>query len=439
MTKHRSEVASGLSRKEFLSISTVATSALVAAPAMAAADRSAARLSTVEQAHRQHLSSPQVDILDRIGLKLIYGERRGARIRDAISGRWFWDCHRLGSTYNVGHSHPAVIAALRDGLRDLEIGNFMTLAEQRTRLAARLAATTDNRLPGIIYTASGAEANEAAMKAARVFTGRRAFVAFEGGYHGDTLSTLAVGGDNQKRRLYGLGDFPVTFVTFNDIDAFRKAVTDSTAALIGEPTVAQLGFPEPASGFWEMAAEHCRSVGAQIILDEVQTGGGATGTFWHYEQLGFVPDILVTGKWPSGGYFPNSFALLRSDIHEAVTRDVFMPHPSTFGGSELGCLVSNRVLDILDRPAVLARVRTLSARFARGFADAPFSLNRNGLCMALIDRRLINFESVRLLAEQGVLTVPALHHPHAVEFRPVLTISDGEADQIISAVRAALG
>jgi acetylornithine/succinyldiaminopimelate/putrescine aminotransferase len=328
---------------------------------------------------------------------------------------------------------------MRRALDDLDIGNFMLLASARTELAEKLARMTDGALPAVVFTASGAEANEAAMKAARVASGRRKFVCFEGAYHGDTLATLAVGGDQQKKELYGLDGREIVTIPFNDLPAARAAISTDTAALIAEPTVTQLGFPEPATGYWAAVAEHCRSVGAYIILDEVQTGGGATGTFWHYQQLGFVPDMLVNGKWTSGGYFPNSFMMMRADIHRAFTNDVFMPHPSTFGGSELGCLVTSAAIDVLKDPALLRNVARLSQQFADGFEGAPFRLNRNGLCMALIDDRRDNFASVRLLSEAGIITIPALHDRHAVEFRPILTLTETEAADIIRKVRQALG
>jgi putrescine aminotransferase len=436
----------GINRNQFLKLSGAAAGGMVGslgivgAPEAAAAPRRrrVAPIADIERDHRARLGSPQVDVLEMAGLKLVYGERQGGRVRDAHSGRWYWDCHRLGSTYNVGHRHPRVLAALRSAVDQLDLGNFMVLSGERTRTAAKLATTTNDSLPCTVFTVSGAEANEVAMKAARVFTGRRRFVCFDGGYHGDTMMTLAVGGDDQKIAAYALRSTDIIRIPFNDLAAARAVIDSTVAAVIGEPTVAQLGFPEPIDGYWAGIAELCASVGALTILDEVQTGGGATGTFWHYQQLGFTPDILVSGKWPSGGYFPNSFALMRADVHEAQTRGVFMPHPSTFGGSDIGSVVTSTVIDVLVEPVLLARVRALSARFAAGFAGATFTVNRNGMCMALIDTRRSNFASVRLLAEQGVITVPALHHPHAVEFRPVLTIGDDEADAIIAAVLRAL-
>ncbi len=393
---------------------------------------------SIEQLHSTHLSAYQLRMLSFSGLNIVNGKREGARIQDAYTDKWYWDCHRLGSTYSVGHRNKRVIAALRSAIEEIEIGNLMFLSQYRAVTASKLAATTDGALPGVVFTATGSEANEAAIKAARRFTQRKQIVCFEGAYHGATLMTMAVSGDDKRIDLYGLDEFDTIRIPFNDLERAKAAITSNTAALIAEPTVSQLGFVEPQEGYWAALSAHCEAVGALIILDEVQTGGGATGSFWHYQQLNFTPDILVSGKWPSGGYFPNAFALMRKEIHDEYTKDVLLPHPTTFGGSELGCLVTSEVIDILSDPELLQRVQSLSERFADGFSSLPISLNRNGLCMAIIDDRRSSLETMRLLLKAGVLVVPATHNPNAVEFRPILTISDTEADEIIQAVVAAL-
>lgn len=393
---------------------------------------------SVEQLHSTHLSAHQLRMLSFSGLDIVNGKRDGARIQDAYTNKWYWDCHRLGSTYSVGHRNKRVIAALRSALEEIEIGNLMFLSQYRAVTASKLAATTDGTLPGVVFTATGSEANEAAIKAARRFTKRKQLVCFEGAYHGATLMTMAVSGDDQRLGLYDIDEFDTIRIPFNDLERAKSAITSNTAALIAEPTVAQLGFVEPQKGYWAELSAHCESVGALIILDEVQTGGGATGSFWHYQQLDFTPDILVTGKWPSGGIFPNAFALMRKEVHEDYTSGVILPHPTTFGGSELGCVVTSEVIDILSDPDLLQRVQALSKRFADGFSNLPVSLNRNGLCMAIIDDRRPSLDTMRLLLKAGVLVVPATHNPNAIEFRPVLTITDEEADEIIRAVQLAL-
>jgi len=394
-------------------------------------------LSAIEANQIEHLSAAQLQTISRAGLRLVYGDRAGCRVQDAFSGRWYWDCHRMGTTYNVGHRHPKVMEALRQGLEAIEIGNFMILSEYRALAAEKLVATTGGALPGVVFTVSASEANECAIKAARGFTNRTRIIAFEGAYHGDTIMALATGGDHHKRALYKLEDFEVDHIPFGDIEALEAALTENTAALIAEPLIAQLGFPAPPAGYWKQARRLCTDNGALIIFDEVQTGGGATGTFWGYEQFGMIPDILVSGKWPSGGFFPNSFALFRKDVHDWLTEGVFMPHPTTFGGSELGCLITSVVIDILSDPALLANVRKTSDYFRARFSDTPFKARGMGLCLALVDERRSNFENVRRLAGEGVISIPAFHDPQAVEFRPPLVVSMEEAAIVADAVEAA--
>ncbi|MEM7727776.1 MAG: aminotransferase class III-fold pyridoxal phosphate-dependent enzyme [Pseudomonadota bacterium] len=382
--------------------------------------------------HREHFSEDQLTFIARLGVNLLYGERKGARVYDRAGDRWLYDCHRMGSTYSLGHRHPEVVATLRDGLDHLDLGNWLLMSEYRQEAAHKLIATTNGDFAGIVYTASGSEANESAMKAARDFTGRSRTVYFEGAYHGDTLMTLAVGGDEARKRRYRMESANCHGVPFNDIESLKRAVTPDTACLIAEPAISQAGFTLPDPGFWPRVAAHCRAMGAVLILDEVQTGGSATGDFWYYQSLGFVPDILVSGKWPSGGIFPNSFALFREDIHKHYTKDVFHPHPTTFGGSDLGCLVTSKVIDLLSDPDLQARVRRHSEAILSALAPLDITVNAAGLCMGLHDARASSLDRVAQLAEVGILTVPALHDPNIVEFRPMLTLSEAELDAIIA-------
>ncbi|WP_395345009.1 aminotransferase class III-fold pyridoxal phosphate-dependent enzyme [Ningiella sp. W23] len=434
----------GLSRKAFLKVMSLSALSLALPVSAEVTKQTGIKESitlpfdSLQDLHKQHLSSTQLSFLDQLGLNIVWGDRKGIKVQDHYSKKWFFDCHRLGTTYNLGHRHPVVLETLLNGLKNLELGNFFLLSEHRAKAAKNLAETTDNKLPGVVFTTTGAEANECAIKTAFGYTNRKKIVCFDGGYHGDTVMTLAAGGDDEKIKRYGLENFNCTRVPFNDVDAAMEAIDKETAALIAEPTVAQLGFPPPKPGYWKAISQHCKDVNALIILDEVQTGGGATGTFWHYQSLGFVPDILVSGKWPSGGYFPNSFALFKRALYDWLAQGTFIPHPTTFGGSELGSLVTNTVTTLLSSKSLLNNVKERSKQFQLALSGHPFHLNINGLCIGIVDTRRSNFESVKRLAEYGVLTVPAIHSKHAVELRPPLIITEAEVVTISERVIAAL-
>jgi putrescine aminotransferase len=389
------------------------------------------------EAFTRHVNPGKVAFYSELGLDLIVGERQGVRFTDAYSGRSYLNCHSNGGVFNLGHRNPRLIAALRSALDDLDIGNHHLVSGWRAKLAERLAETTEGRLPGVVFGVGGGEAVDLALKLARGHTGRSRIVSISGGYHGHTGLAVATG-DAQYRDPFGpnLPDF--VQVPFNDLEALEREV-DGAAAVILESIPATLGFPLPQPGYLRGAGELCRSAGALLVLDEVQTGLGRTGTFWYHQQEDVEPDMVITGKGLSGGIYPIAATLMTAELHSFFADRPFV-HLSTFGGAELGCAVALEVLEITAEPAFLARVRELGERFESGFAGAPFELRRRGLTMGFrFPRPEGGFEAMRALIGAGLFAVAANHDPAALQFKPPLVTSDEEADEMIAVVRRVLG
>ena len=390
-----------------------------------------------EAAYGAYVSRGHVQNLAPQSINVHYGIRQGARVQDAYTGRWYWDCHRVGSTFNLGHHHPQVVAALRSALDEVDAGCFAQLSGYRAKVAEQLVESTDGKLCGVTFGVGGTCANEIAIHAARRHTRRRGLVAVATtSYHGSSDLALSISGISGAHRAHYLVDSSnTTWVPFNDLDAMRKAITRDTAAVVMEPTPAQAGFPIPDPGYLEEVKRLCESTGSLLILDEVQTGLGGTGKVWAYQHHDFVPDILTTGKGFGGGMYPISAAVMEASVWHSYTDEQFVPHESTYAGSELGCVVASKVLDITTDPAFLARVNEIASRFARGFANAPFQLNQLGLCMGLHTDDPMR--SASRLAEAGVMVLPSFDAP-VVPFRPVLTLEDAEVDDIVERVLGAM-
>jgi putrescine aminotransferase len=402
------------------------------------ASRSYPSLADVEKAFAQRVNRGKVDAFARLGLHLVMGEREGARFRDEYSGRWYWNCHCNGGVFNLGHRHPQVIEAVRRALDHVDIGNHHFVSPHRAHLAEQLAATTGDTLPAAVFGVSGGEAVDLALKLARGHTGRTRIVSVHGAFHGCTGLAVSAG-ELQYREPFAI-DLPgFVHVPFNDVAAMDAAVGDDTAAVILESIPATLGFPPPEPGYLAAVEQLCRDRGALLLLDEVQTGLGRTGTVWYYEQEGVSPDMLVTGKGLSGGIVPITATLVSADLHAFFDEHPFA-HISTFGGSEIGCVAASAVLDVVTEPAFLARVRELGERFEAGFAGAPFGLRRRGLTMGLVfsDPNGGMYATAALL-EHGVWALFANHDPSVLQFKPPLTVTDAEADEIVATVRRALG
>ncbi len=389
-------------------------------------------------AFASHVNAGKVTAFQALGLDLVMGERSGPRFRDAFDGRWLYNCHCNGGVFNLGHRHPGVIAAVRDALDHLDIGNHHLVSGWRAVLAERLALSTGGLLPGVVFGVAGGEAIDLGIKVARAHTGRSGVVSAIGGYHGHTGLAMAAG-DPEYRDPFGPNLPGFVQVPFDDLAALERAVDDTTAAVILESIPATLGMPIPSAGYLAAVQQLCRDRGACFVLDEVQTGLGRTGTMWYFQQEGLEPDLMVIGKGLSGGVYPITATLMTAEIHAFFEAHPFV-HISTFGGSELGCVAALAVLDIIESPGFLDRVLELGERFEAGLAGLDLELRRRGMFMGL---KLAHDGDALLAARDliatGVFAVFANNDTSVLQLLPPLIITDDEADEIIAIVRAALG
>lgn len=393
---------------------------------------------TTESAFASHVNAGKVEAYRALGLELVMGEREGIRFQDAYDGRWYVNCHCNGGVFNLGHRHPAVVAAVRDALDSLDVGNHHLVSGWRARLAERLAATTDGALPGVVFGVGGGEAVDLAIKLARGVTGRSEVVSVIGGYHGHTGLALAAG-DPSYRDPFGPNPPGFVQVPFDDLDAMAGAVGDRTALVLVEPIPATLGMPIPRPGYLAGLRRLCEDRGALLCFDEVQTGLGRTGTMWFHQQEGVVPDLLVTGKGLSGGVYPITATLMTERLHSFFDEHPFV-HVSTFGGAELGCVAALATLDVVESPGFLDRVADLGGRFERGFAGLPVELRRRGLFMGVaFGDPAGGMAATREVVGAGVFAIFANNDPSVLQFLPPLVMSDEEADDLIATMRTVLG
>ncbi len=395
------------------------------------------RAATTE-AFAAHVNRGKAKALEAIGVDIVIGERSGPRFQDAYDGRWYWNCHCNGGVFNLGHRHPGVVGALREALDHLDVGNHHLISGRRARLAERLAGSTGNLLPYAIFTPSGSEAIDVALRLARAVRDRPGIVSVVGGYHGHAGLGWAAG-DRRWVEPFVFGSDDVVRVPYNDIDAMRGAIGAETAAVILESIPATLGFPPPEPGYMAGVASLARERGALLVVDEVQTGLGRTGTPWYFQQEEIEPDVVITGKGLGGGLYPVSAALISSELERFFDEHPFA-YVSTFGGAEIGCVAAEAVLDEVLDPDFLSRVMELGRRFEAGFAGLPFELRRRGMTMGLaFEQEEGGVLAAKRLIDAGVFAVYAEHDHRVTQFKPPLNLTDGQADEIIDSVRGALG
>ncbi len=398
-----------------------------------------------EQAFADHVNRGKVELYRSLGLELVMGERRGVGFADAFAPEpWtdgpppYFNCHCNGGVFNLGHRNAAVVEAVRRGLDHLDVGNHHLVSGWRAAFAERLAATTGGDLPGVVFGVSGGEAVDLAIKLARAHTGRPGVVSAVGGYHGCTGLAMSAGSP-EWRDPFGPTPEAFTQVPWDDLEALESSLRgpEPPAAVLLEAIPATLGMVVPSQGYLEGVRRLCDEHGVLLILDEVQTGLGRTGTFWSYQQEGAVPDLLVTGKGLSGGVYPITATLMTRELF-AFFDDHPLSHISTGGGAELGCVAGLAMLDVVEAPGFLERVREVGARLEQELSGLPFTVRRRGMFMGLaFDDPMGGMAATKTMIDHGVFAIYAGNDPSVLQFLPPLVITDEECDELVSRVRGA--
>ena len=331
--------------------------------------------SRLVEKYSRYVSEPKASFFSKLGLGVIQGERKGLYIEmlegisEGQSTMKLIDCRTSGGVFNLGHQHPSIIKAMKDGLdAGLDIGDHHLLSEQRALLAERLAGLLPGEISKTQFCGVGGEAIDLAIKLARGYTKRKKIVSATTGYHGVTGLAMSAGNSRFRDAFYwNLEDF--IHVPFGDMDSL-DILKDDVAAIIMETIPATGGILIPEKGYFRKIRELCDQNGIIFIADEVQAGLGRTGKLWGiygglYDDEKVVPDIIVLAKGMSAGYYPMATCSYKPFIEEVFEKDPFI-HISTTGGSELGCYVTRTMIDIISDDKFLKNVRDMGVLFKEG-------------------------------------------------------------------------
>ena len=383
------------------------------------------RLSDLQRLEREHVMSTYV----RQPVAFVRGE--GCRLWDE-EGEEYLDFLAGVSVLNTGHCHPAVVAAVSEQAARLMHVSNLFYTEPGMRLAQRLS---ERSLGGkVFFTNSGAEAVEAALKLARKHRAGGEIVVVHGAFHGRTYGALSATPQESKQAPFA-PLVPGFVVVAPEAEALRAAVSERTAAVLIEPIQGESGIHPLPVEVLRAAREACDAAGAALIFDEIQCGMGRSGTLWAYEQVGVVPDAMTLAKGLGGGLPIGAL------VTGPALAGVLEPgdHGSTFAGGPVACAAALAVLDVLDDPALLERVRELGTRLAEGLGDLPgvASVRGRGLMLAAELEAGGAAELVRraLLEERLVINATG---PSTVRFLPPLVVSETEVDDALGRLRVLL-
>lgn len=347
-------------------------------------------------------------------------DRSGKKYIDLISGI---------AVSNVGHRHPKVVHAIKhqiDQYMHLMVYGEYVQSPQVKLAEALVKSTGSERLNQVYFTNSGTEATEGAMKLAKRFTGKTGFIACKNAYHGATQGALSLAGDEQFKNSFRPLLPDITHIhhgNFEDLQLINK----KTAGIIIEIVGGEAGVKTAPKEYFQALRKRCNETGTLLIIDEIQTGFGRTGTFWAYQQMGIEPDILLTAKGMGGG-MPLGAFIAPKEIMRALTYNPVLGHITTFGGHPVSCAASLATVKVLEEEKLIEQVNEKAALFLSCLKH-PFikEIRHAGLMMAV---EFQDFKTVKAIIdhaiELGLITDWFLFCDNSLRIAPPLVITTEE-------------
>lgn len=422
----------------------------------------------VFRAYREHINPYLADMLSELQLDVCYTSGSGSWLTDA-KGRRILDFVGGYGAVGFGHSSPLIMEAISRFVSSSMPGLVQpSILDSASQLAAKLIAAAPDGMRHVWFTNSGAESVEAAIKACRAATQRSGVVYAQSSFHGKTLGALSATGTPRYQTPFGAPAPHFHCVRYADADALEALLMqhrDTLACVILEPIQGEGGVNVPPVGYLTRVRELCTRYGVMLILDEVQTGLGRTGTLFACDQEAISPDCIALSKILGGGVAPIGCVLL----NEAVfSRDFALLHSTTYGGNALACEVGLAVMEHLTDPTTspLRNVNERSAQLKSGLLELERkyptvvrSVRGRGLLLGVelkCDQGhggpgqvpllgvwsqqggLIALVSSYLLNVEGIRTAPTLTEGHVLRIEPPLNVLEQECSQFLSSLERVL-
>jgi acetylornithine/N-succinyldiaminopimelate aminotransferase len=368
-------------------------------------------------------------------LALARGE--GSNVWD-VDGNRYLDLIAGIAVSALGHAHPAIVEAVTAQVGKIAHTSNLFLHEPGVLLAEKLLSLL-HQDARVFFCNSGTEANEAALKVVRrrhSAKSRPVMVAAEHSFHGRTMGALAVTGKESIRAPFEPFGFDVRWVEYGDAAALANAVDDQVAGVILEPTQGEGGVIPAPTGYLAAARRACDAAGALLVLDEIQSGIGRTGSWFAHQAEGVTPDVMTLAKGLGGG-LPIGACI---GFGEAGTALVAGDHGSTFGGNPVACAAALAVIATIERDDILKNVKAVGETLASGIAaiDHPLlaDVRGSGLWLAAVLTQ-DKAAQVNTAARQAGFLVNAVQ-PDAVRLAPPLILTQAEATGFVEALPAIL-
>ncbi len=363
----------------------------------------------------------------------------GCILRTA-SGVEYLDCLASYGVFIVGHRHPKVVAAVKRQLDRMPMSSRTFFSQPQADLAEKLAAMTPGNLQYSFFSNSGTEAVEAALKIARVATGKTRFISTVGGYHGKSMGSLSATGRDVFRKPFDPLVPGFVHVPFNDTQALEAAIGDDTAAVIVEPIQGEGGIRCPSNTYLPDVRRICTERGILLILDEVQTGFGRTGRMFGCEHWGVTPDIMTLAKALGGGVMPIGVTIATADIWQKAFGENPLVHTSTFGGNPLACAAGLATIQVIEEEGLIEKSRIRGDQLLSGlrevqerFPNSVVEARGMGLMIGVeFGVKDVAELTINGMARRGVIAAYTLNNPNVIRFEPPAVITEAQVDQAVS-------
>jgi putrescine aminotransferase len=372
----------------------------------------------------------------------------GSPVEVRAAGTTIWDQHGKAyldfaggyGVFTLGHSHPRVLAAVREQMERMSLSGKTMFNVVLGRAAKRLAELTPGDLQLSFWCNSGTEALEGAIKLARAATGRGKIVATHDAYHGKTLGALSISGRKTFQEPFRPLLADVAHVPFADAAALDEALRDA-AAFVVEPVQGEGGVNVPPAGYLRAVRAACDRAGALFIADEVQTGLGRCGYLFACERDDVVPDVMTLAKGLSGGVIPVGAFIARPDAWNRAYAKAPLVHTSTFGGSEIACAAALAAMDVLVEDDLVANARARGEQLLDGCRaialEYPQVIREARGLGLLVGVELTNEGYggwiIPEMLKAGVTAAWTLNQQRVIRLEPPLIVSEGEVDIALAA------
>lgn len=370
----------------------------------------------------------QLKTYKKFPIAVVRGE--GAHVWDTEGHKYldFYGGHAVALT---GHCHPRVVEAVKSQAEKLLFYSNVVYSDVRAKAAEAIVGVAPKGLTKVFFSNSGAEANEAALKIARSFTGREEIVSTIGSFHGRTYGVLSACGIEKYRMMHKPLHTGYRHIPFGDIEALRAAIDNRTAGVIFEPVQSMAGINIADPSYYREARRLCDEKGALLIFDEVQTGLGRTGKMFVGEHWGVTPDVITCAKGIAGG-IPMGATIIRDSVAATVKMG---EHGATFGGGPVSCAAALATIQVIKEERLAENAWKMGELIKKLLGDVA-TVRGLGLLLGIVCKEKASVIQERALAKR--LLVGTSEVPDVVRLMPPLSIDKHHVEEMAAIIRGCL-